>query len=156
MTGFYAISIEFAVDSRGASGTALRDLAARVMHGEGVEPGTELTVLLTDDAEMQRLNHAFLGVDSPTDVLAFPDEAEDFIIGMAQNPALGDIAIGMETATRQAAEHGHSLDAELAHLLVHAILHLRGYDHVTGPDDERRMRAREEYYLGGLDTVHQH
>jgi probable rRNA maturation factor len=151
----YEVSIEFAVDSHGAEVGRLRDLAIRVMQGEGVETGTELTVIITDDDEMQRMNRAFLGIDEPTDVLAFPDEADDFVVGIALNPALGDIAIGMQTAIRQAAEHSHSLDAELAHLLVHGILHLRGYDHVNRADEERRMRAREEYYLGGLDAVHQ-
>lgn len=152
----YHLSLEFAADAHGADVDRLRDLAVRVMAGEQVEAGTELTVLITEDAEMQRLNHAFLGIDEPTDVLAFPDEADEFVVGIAQRPALGDIAIGIETAVRQAGEHGHSLDDELAHLLVHGILHLRGYDHVTGPDDERLMRAREEHYLGGLPAVHNH
>jgi probable rRNA maturation factor len=152
----YHLSFEFAVDAHGADVDRLRELATRVMHGEEVEDGTELTVLITEDAEMHRLNRAFLGIDEPTDVLAFPDEADEFVVGIAQRPALGDIAIGIETASRQAAEHAHSLDDELAHLLVHGILHLRGYDHVTGPEDERVMRAREEYYLGGLAAVHRH
>ena len=152
----YHLSFEFAVDAHGADVDRLRGLATRVMEGEAVEPGTELTVLITEDAEMQRLNHAFLGIDEPTDVLAFPDEADDFVVGIAQRPALGDIAIGIETAVRQAEEHSHSLDDELAHLLVHGILHLRGYDHVTSPEDERVMRAREEHYLGGLAGVHSH
>lgn len=150
----YDISVEADVDPQGADVGALERLAAEVMAGESVGGHTGLTVLITADDEMQRLNLAFLGVDAPTDVLSFPDEADDFIVGDDTEPYLGDIAIGIETAVRQAAEHGHSVDAELAHLLVHGILHLCGYDHETGPEDEARMRAREEHYLGDLAHVH--
>jgi probable rRNA maturation factor len=101
------------------------------------------------------MNHQFLGIDEPTDVLSFPDEAGDFVVGMAE-PYLGDIAISLPTARRQAAALGHSLDAEVAHLLVHGILHLCGYDHVDDPEAEARMRAREEHYLGAASHVHHH
>ncbi len=158
-TANYDISVEVDVDPHGAGVASLERLAAEVMVGESVAGGTGLTVLITSDDEMQRLNLAFLGVDAPTDVLSFPDEADsgeadDFIVGDDAEPYLGDIAIGIETSMRQAEEHDHSLDAELAHLLVHGILHLCGYDHETGPEDEARMRAREERYLGDLAHVH--
>ena len=102
------------------------------------------------------MNRQFLGIDEATDVLSFPDEADDFVEAVADAPHLGDIAIALPTAERQAAAIGHSLAAELAHLLVHGILHLCGYDHVESPDDEARMRAREEHYLGDLGLVHEH
>jgi probable rRNA maturation factor len=152
----YSVTVESAVDPRGADVSALRLLAERVMEGEDVGEGTALSVLITSNEEMQRLNNAFLGIDEPTDVLSFPDEADEFVEAADAEPYLGDIAIGMETAVDQAEEHQHSLDAELAHLLVHGILHLCGYDHVTGPEDEARMRAREEHYLGALGHVHDH
>ena len=102
------------------------------------------------------MNLQFLGIDEPTDVLSFPDEADDFVQGMSDEKLLGDIAIALPTAQRQADAVGHSLDAEVAHLLTHGILHLRGYDHVTNPEDEAKMRAREEHYLGDLGHVHSH
>ncbi|MEO6045705.1 MAG: rRNA maturation RNase YbeY [Tepidiformaceae bacterium] len=131
-------------------------LAVRVMTGESVEEGTALAILVTDDQEVRRMNLQFLGIDEPTDVLSFPDEADDFVQGMSDEKLLGDIAIALPTAQRQADAVGHSLDAEVAHLLTHGILHLRGYDHVTNPEDEAKMRAREEHYLGDLGHVHQH
>lgn len=154
MTASFNVSIESDVDPRGADIAALSSLAERVMDGEELEDGTGLVVLITSDAELQRLNLAFLGVDEPTDVLSFPNEPDDFIGEVEEEPYLGDIAISIETAQRQAEEHAHSLDAELAHLLVHGILHLCGYDHVTNAEDEVRMRAREEHYLGELGHVH--
>ena len=63
-------------------------------------------------------------------------------------PYLGDIAISLPTAIRQAGEIGHPLEDEIAHLLVHGILHLCGYDHVNSPEEEAEMRAREERYIG--------
>lgn len=152
----YNVSVEAVVDAHGADVSALARLAERVMAGEDLAQGTELAVLITSDAEMQRMNLAFLGIDEPTDVLSFPDDSDDFIEGEEAPPYLGDIAIGIETAIRQAEEHSHSLDAELAHLLVHGVLHLCGYDHVTTPEDETVMRAREEHYLGALGHLHQH
>lgn len=156
MESEFDVAVEAAVDAHGADVTALRELATRVMAGEDVEAGSQLSVLITSDEEMAKLNLAFLGIDEPTDVLSFPDEADGFFDEVDALPYLGDIAIGIETATRQADEHDHSLDAELSHLLVHGILHLCGYDHVTGPEDETRMREREEHYLGNLSAVHSH
>lgn len=156
MEATYDISVESAVDAQGADVTALRELATRVLVGEEVEAGSQLSVLVTSDDEMRKLNLAFLGIDEPTDVLSFPDEADGFFDEADALPYLGDIAIGIETAVAQAEEHQHSLDAELSHLLVHGILHLCGYDHVTGPEDEARMRNREEHYLGNLASVHDH
>ncbi len=152
----YDVSIELAVEGPAFSVDALTDLAGRVMRGEDVAPGTGLAVLITGDAEIRELNLQFLGNDEPTDVLSFPDAADDFIEGGEEPPHLGDIAISLPTAERQAAAIGHSLDAELSHLLVHGILHIRGYDHVAGGEEEAQMRAREEHYLGDLGSVHQH
>jgi probable rRNA maturation factor len=152
----YDVSIEVAVEGPAFSVGALGELAERVMRGEDVAPGTGLAVLVTDDAEIRDLNLRFLGNDEPTDVLSFPDASDDFIEGGDEELHLGDIAISLPTAERQAATIGHSLDAELGHLLVHGILHICGYDHVAGGDEEAQMRAREEHYLGDLGTVHQH
>ncbi len=151
----YDISIESTLDSPDLDLAALSPLAVRVFSGEGVATGMGLSILVTDDDEIRQMNHQFLGLDEPTDVLSFPDEADDFVVGMAEAPYLGDIAIALPTARRQAAEIGHSLDAEVAHLLVHGLLHLLGYDHVDSHEDEARMRAREELYLGET-AAHSH
>ena len=126
------------------------------MSGEGVADGTGLGILITDDDEVRAMNLQFLGIDEPTDVLSFPDEADDFVQGLADEALLGDIAIALPTAERQASTVGHSINAELAHLLTHGILHLCGYDHVDSAEDEAKMRAREEQYLGHLGMLHGH
>ncbi len=93
----------------------------------------DVAVLLTDDVELKRLNGTFRGKKKATDVLSFP--ADDLGTGHA-----GDIAISLETAARQAAEFGHSLQSEVKILLLHGLLHLNGMDHET---DEGEMAARE-------------
>lgn len=150
----YDVSLELAVPADDLNVSALAALAERVMAGEGVADGTSLAILVTGDDEVRDMNRQFLGIDEPTDVLSFPDEADDFVQGISEEVLLGDIAIALPTATRQAAEAGHSLDAEVAHLLVHGILHLCGYDHEQGGEEEARMRSREEHYLGDLGHIH--
>jgi rRNA maturation RNase YbeY len=81
---------------------------------------------------------------------------DDFVQGLSEERLLGDIAISLPTAARQAQEAGHPLDSELAHLLTHGILHLCGYDHVESAEEEAKMRSREEHYLGDLKLVHKH
>lgn len=127
-------------------GDALAPLAARVLEGEGAAPDAMLTVYMADDETMRELNLRFLGIDAPTDVLAFPEG--DALPG--EPAGIGDVAIGVPVAARQAAEVGHSLGEELAHLLVHGILHLHGYEHEQGGEAAARMRAREEWYLGDI------
>ena len=145
----YAIDFVVEFEPEGVDLEALEDLAGRVLAGEGVADGVALTVLTTDDATLQDLNKRFLGIDAPTDVLAFPEAAEA-PMGDGEPPSLGEIAISVPTAVRQASELGHSLPDELAHLLTHGILHLCGYDHEGGGEGAARMRAREERYLGDI------
>lgn len=153
----YDVSLEVAVAAAQLDTSALVPLAQQVMAGESVPAGTSLSILVTGDEEVRRLNLQFLGIDEPTDVLSFPDSDDQEFIAAAGGAAhLGDIAIALPTAIRQAAEVGHGLDAEVAHLLVHGILHLRGYDHIDNPPEEKRMRKREEHYLRTLGTVHHH
>ena len=93
----------------------------------------EVDVLLTSDREIKRLNKAFRGKNKATDVLSFP--APEEAAGVA-----GDLAISLDTAARQAKEHGHSLRDEVRILLLHGLLHLNGEDHEA---DTGQMAARE-------------
>ncbi|MCY3882699.1 MAG: rRNA maturation RNase YbeY [Chloroflexi bacterium] len=146
-----AHSIDFVVEiePEGVDLAALEALAGRVLEGEGVADGVALAVLTTDDETLRDLNSRFLGIDAPTDVLAFPEAAEA-PLGEGEAPSLGEIAISVPTAVRQALELNHPLADELAHLLTHGILHLCGYDHEAGGEEAARMRAREERYLGDI------
>lgn len=100
---------------------------ATLAHEQQIPP-LELSVLLTDDAQIQQMNRDFRGIDKPTDVLSFP--AGDALPGMEDaDPYLGDIAISIPYATRQAAQAGHDLAGELQLLAIHGVLHLLGHDH---------------------------
>jgi probable rRNA maturation factor len=152
----YDITVEVTIDPEGLDVGAIPTLTERVLEGEGVAEGTGISILVTDDDEVRTLNRQFLGIDEPTDVLSFPEDDSDGFPDTGEPPYLGDIAIALPTAARQAGEFGHSLDAEVAHLLVHGLLHLRGYDHTESAEDEVRMRAREEHYLGPGSHPHGH
>jgi probable rRNA maturation factor len=107
----------------------------------------QLSVVITDDDEIQALNRQYAGDDKPTDVLSFSqEEGEQFTAVPDEARRLGDVIISLETAERQASEAGHDLDAEVAHLLAHGVLHLLGYDHAE-PDEEREMREHERAVL---------
>lgn len=99
-------------------------------HSEAAD-GAALTVLLTDDDYLRELNRHYRGEDSATDVLSFP--AGEPLPG-APAGYLGDIAIAVPTAERQAAAKGHATPAELQLLAVHGVLHLLGHDHLDAAE----------------------
>ena len=94
----------------------------------------EVTVLLTTDAAIRKLNRQFRGQNKATDVLSFPAE------GIGAVVMAGDLAGSVPTALRQAIEQGHSLSTEIKVLILHGLLHLAGCDH---EDDEGQMARRE-------------
>jgi probable rRNA maturation factor len=98
-----------------------------------------------DDRQIAELNRQYLQRDYPTDVLAFPMAGEPFMD--IQPQVMGDVVISVETAARQARKRKIALEAELACLLIHGILHLRGYDHELSDIEKRRMRSMEKKLL---------
>ena len=105
----------------------------------------ELSVLLTDDASIQKLNREYRKADKPTDVLAFPlDERAARKAHRARSGGsgltLGDVVISLPTALRQARSRKRDLLPEVRFLLAHGLLHLIGFDHGTAPD-KREMDA---------------
>lgn len=127
---------------------ALSELLGRLLRDEGRAAVnlTLLTVLLTDEERLRELNREFRGRDEPTDVLSFAagDEATPASDDLDY---LGDVAIAVPIARRQASEAALPLQTELAHLATHATLHLLGYDH-EGAGEAAEMVAREEALLG--------
>ncbi len=123
-------------------------LAARVLGlaAQRLGEGGEAAVLLTDDAEMRALNKQWRGLDKPTDVLSFPGDSPE-IPGQPQY--LGDIAIGFETARRDAQEMDRAFEGHIAHLLIHGFLHLLGYDHIEA-EDAKVMEPLEVELLASL------
>ncbi len=95
-------------------------------------------VLFCGPAKMKELNKYFLGKDRPTDVLSFPSgtEEEEGIVN------IGDIAVCVQIAKKQAAEHGWTLEKEIKKLLVHAFLHLDGCDHATDRGEMEKKESR--------------
>lgn len=128
----------------------IKEIVRRILKEEGLDD-VEVSVLLTDDGFIQELNRTWRGVDSPTDILAFPfskkQEArrdEEF--------CLGEIVISIDTAACQAEELGHTLEKELEILLIHGMLHLLGYDH-KDRRDRYRMREREKALASGNEKT---
>jgi len=109
-------------------------------------PAGEVAVLLTSDAEMQRLNRTWRGRDKPTDVLSFP--APD-TIPHGLDRQLGDIALGLETCTADARVMKREMDFHVSHLVVHGFLHLLGYDH-EAPAEAEIMEQLEAQILHDL------
>jgi len=103
----------------------------------------EVSISFMNAEEIQALNRDYRGKDASTDVLSFPINAA---LSIGPNRPLGDIVICMEVAQQQAVEYGHSLERELAFLVVHGMLHLLGYDHET-PEDEAKMCAAQDEIL---------
>jgi probable rRNA maturation factor len=101
----------------------------------------EVSVLVVGDRAMRTLNRRYRGKDRTTDVLSFPMRSG----GNARLQAhlLGDIVISLPVAARQARADGEPLSTAIDRLLVHGFLHLLGYDHEQGPEETRRMEARE-------------
>jgi probable rRNA maturation factor len=126
-------------------------VACAVLEIESVSSDAMLSVVITDDGEIQSLNRQFRGIDAPTDVLSFADDAPDgsFVTGAGEPPYLGDVVVAYPRAEEQAAAQGHSVDDELRLLIVHGVLHLLGYDHAM-PKDEAAMWSRQETILMAL------
>ena len=124
------------------------------------EAGTSVSLTFVRDPAMRDLNRAHRGKDAPTDVLSFPMHAPDAfdrtgatrpVAGAAaRRPAgydepermLGDIVVSVDTASRQAAEYDAPLEREVQRLLIHAVLHLAGHDHME-PGERAAMEAEE-------------
>ena len=106
----------------------------------------DLTIVLTDDAQLHELNRDYLGIDAPTDVLSFPASETD---PETARRYLGDILISIPRAEEQAQTAGHALEAEVQLLAVHGTLHLLGYDH-AGVEEKARMWKAQAEILEGL------
>jgi len=128
----------------------LEQVAQRILSVSGC-PEAELSVLLVDDEQIHEINRDYLDHDYPTNVISFAmREGEGADV---QPDLLGDVVISVETAMRDAQEAGESFESELYFLLLHGVLHLLGYDHERGTDeDARRMEEREREVFALLRT----
>jgi len=129
----------------------IRQIASAVLEAEAVAAQASLSVVITDDDEVQSLNRRFGGIDAPTDVLAFADEpsAHPFVSAPGEPSYLGDVIISFAQARAQAAEEGHPVEEELRLLIVHGVLHLLGYDHAT-VEEQKQMWERQNAIIAVL------
>jgi probable rRNA maturation factor len=119
---------------------AWETFAARAAGAIG-KTDASVTIAFVSDKAMQQLNRQFRGADKATDVLSFPTDEDD-------TSNLGDIAISVDTAARQAKENGLKFDEEVAQLILHGLLHLCGYDHETDNGEMNKLELRLRKKLG--------
>lgn len=158
--------IYFNRDKRGLGLFSARALIKRAvlaaLTAEEISEPCEVSVLLTDDEGIHKLNRDFRQVDRATDVLSFPAnelEAGTFDPDICEkNPKtgrimLGDMALSIEHAVAQGQEFGHGTKREIQYLTVHSMLHLLGYDHMDEGEQKRQMRGREKEIMALLEGV---
>ena len=124
---------------------------------EKVDVPCEVSVYITSERGIRKLNSEFRGIDKPTDVLSFP--MQEFSPPGWAKPgpemlqpetgllALGDIIISAARIEKQARENAQSIDRETAYLVIHSVLHLLGYDHKDDADGGTQMRDQEKRIL---------
>ncbi len=122
----------------------LKNAAQTTLKHQKAADNVDLTIVVSDDAQLQELNRQFLNIDSPTDVLSFPSDESDPDTG---NLYLGDIILSLPRAAEQAQTGGHPVAAELQLLVVHGVLHLLGYDHAEPDQKEAMWLAQSEILL---------
>lgn len=125
-------------DGQDWQAVAIRAVTAALAE-EALQDGSEVSVLLTNDAQVKTLNATHRGQNKPTNVLSFEGDG----------PLLGDIVLARGVVEREAVEQGKSLLDHATHLLIHGALHLLGYDHLEDEEAEV-MEAKETEILAGL------
>ncbi|MEL6645550.1 MAG: rRNA maturation RNase YbeY [Pseudomonadota bacterium] len=151
------MSVEIVIEGGAWHEASLTDLAKRATTAAlahlGLAPDAhEIALLACDDARIAELNRDFRGKPTPTNVLSWPAATRGAPPDPGEGPELGDIAIAWETCVREASEAGLNLDMHLLHLLVHATLHLLGYDHETEAE-ARVMEGTEIEILASLGVA---
>jgi len=139
-----ALQVQRATESKKvpAKASLARYAEAAIASGHS---GAGLVIRIVDEPESRALNRQFRGIDEPTNVLSFPFEAPPRV----RSKHIGDLVVCAPVVEREAAEQGKPLEAHWAHMVVHGVLHLLGYDHQTDADAET-MEGLEIAILGRL------
>lgn len=136
------LSVQYACNATGLpSRPQIRTWVRAALDVDG-KRGGQITIRFVDSKEGQSLNSDYRGKDYATNVLSFPYDTEPVVAG--------DLVICANVVEREAAEQSKTLEAHYAHLIVHGVLHLQGYDHETGDEDAQQMEAMERSILAQL------
>lgn len=139
------------------SAALIKKAVNMALDAEGVNVPCAVSVVLTDDEGIHRINREYRGVDRPTDVLSFPMNElvpGEFDADICEKDMdtgaimLGDMLLSVPRCQAQGEEFGHGYDREIMYLTVHSVLHLLGYDHVDEGEMKKQMRAREKAIMG--------
>ena len=139
------------------SARLIKKAVAMALDAEQVAVPCLVSVMLTDDEGIRRVNSEFRGVDRATDVLSFPlneltpGEFDPEVCDRDPDSGcvlLGDMMISVPRCQAQGEEFGHGYTREIQYLTVHSVLHLLGYDHVDEGERKRQMREREKLIMG--------
>ncbi len=112
---------------------------------------SNFAIVFIDDEKMHELNKNYRGIDRTTDVLSFAFEDNNKICYNIRQ--LGEIYVSIPKMVSQAREYGHSEKRELAFLVVHGLLHLLGYDHTLGIEEEKEMFEKQELVLNEFEET---
>jgi probable rRNA maturation factor len=126
--------------------SVLQNAAQLTLDSSHLSVEANLTIVIGNEALLQRLNRQYRQVDSPTDVLSFPTGEIDTDTATLY---LGDVIISLPRAAEQASTFGHPLSDELQLLVVHGVLHLLGHDHIK-PADKQKMQSAQDSILSQL------
>ncbi|WP_319243370.1 rRNA maturation RNase YbeY [uncultured Propionivibrio sp.] len=135
------LSVQYACDDELPQRPAIRTWVRRALDVDGPRGG-QITIRFVDEDEGRTLNRDFRHKDYATNVLSFPYDDDPVVCG--------DLVVCTPVVRREAGEQGKSPKAHCAHLIVHGILHLQGYDHETGEDDAKAMEDKERVILAAL------
>ena len=129
----------------------LEKVCLKSLQYEEFNEDCEISLSIVTNDEIHDINKQLRNIDSPTDVLSFPqltfEEGEEADVNENSEIVLGDIIISIDRAKEQAEEYGHSLKRELAFLSVHSMLHLMGYDHMVPEEEEDMFRRQKEILI---------
>jgi probable rRNA maturation factor len=118
---------------------SLRKKTALILNALGCK-NFQISILITDDQDIQEINKNYRNIDKPTNVLSFPMDDESMVIPGVK--ILGDLVISEDTAIKEAETAQISLDQRISQLLVHGILHLFGYDHEISDKEDEKMTKK--------------
>lgn len=154
------LTFDFFTLQRHAVSKVIKTCINQTLLQQGLSVPCEINVLVTNDAGIQAINNASRSIDKPTDVLSFPmfqfepgvlpDDLDDYLDPETGLCPLGDMAISLERAIRQAEEFGHPIRREVGYLTIHSMLHLLGYDHLDEGPEKEQMRKQEELIAASI------